>query len=94
MAGCSSNKGETSSDTGVNNDAEASSSAEPSGSAAPSGAASGGEVTIVFPASLNTNNDVEGMTAEVKEAGAANIVENSDGSVSVVRNVPGIQHHG
>lgn len=56
---------------------------EKSNNAEKSSATDEGEVTIVFPASLNEGGDVEGMTAEVKEAGATNIEENSDGSVTV-----------
>ncbi|WEK54413.1 MAG: hypothetical protein P0Y55_18055 [Candidatus Cohnella colombiensis] len=77
MTGCSSKNGEKSSNTGANDNVEASSSAESSG------ATGDGEVTIVFPASLGAPEDVEGMTAEIVEAGATNTVKNDDGSVSV-----------
>ncbi|MFD0674679.1 hypothetical protein [Cohnella sp. GCM10027633] len=77
IAGCSGNKEENGNNAGAGSEA-------PASSAAASGeAASGEDVTIVFPAELNENGDVEGMTAEVKEAGGTNVVENADGSVSV-----------
>lgn len=88
-AGCSSNNGEKSTNTGAKNSAEASNNTETGKNtetnkdAETSGATGTGEVSIVFPASLNENGDVAGMTAEVKEAGATNIVENSNGSVTV-----------
>ncbi|BBI36684.1 hypothetical protein [Cohnella abietis] len=75
--GCSSKNGEESSNTGANNNVEASNSPETSGSTGED------EVDLVFPASLNSSGDVEGMTSEVKEAGATNVVENSDGSATV-----------
>ncbi len=92
LAGCSGNKEEknAASPSAATSSASASPSAQPSpspsaeasSSAEASNAPSAGEVSIVFPASLNESGDVEGMTAEVKEAGATNITENGDGSVT------------
>jgi|GEM_PF-2079870 len=92
LAGCSGNKEEknAASPSAATSSASASPSAQPSpspsteasSSAEASSAPSAGEVSIVFPASLNESGDVEGMTAEVKEAGATNITENGDGSVT------------
>jgi hypothetical protein len=75
-AGCSSNNEVESNNAGSNNNVAAGDNAETSG------ATDEGEVTIVYPAFLNETGDVEGMTAEAKEAGATNIIENSDGSVT------------
>ncbi|CAH1199078.1 hypothetical protein PAECIP111893_01224 [Paenibacillus plantiphilus] len=83
MVGCSSNNGEKNTNTGAKNNAETSNNTATSKNTETSGATEKGEVSIVFPASLNENGDVAGMTAEVKEAGATNIVENSNGSVTV-----------
>jgi hypothetical protein len=94
LAGCSGNKEEKNAASPANSSSQASPSpsaspseepnpsAEASPSAEESGAAGAGEVSIVFPASLNESGDVEGMTAEVKEAGATGITENGDGSVT------------
>ncbi|MFC4302998.1 hypothetical protein [Cohnella boryungensis] len=89
-AGCSSNSGDK--DNKASSSVEASStpsqspeaSSSPEASKSPEASAAPGEeeVNIVFPASLNQNGEVEGMTAEVKEAGATNIVTNGDGSVT------------
>jgi hypothetical protein len=81
-AGCSSNNAVESNNAGSNNNVVAGNNAEASGATEASDAADKGDLTIVYPAFLNETGDVEGMTAEAKEAGATNITENSDGSVT------------
>lgn len=80
-AGCSSKNGEEGSNKGAS-DKTAANKVEAGNNTETSDATGEEEVTIVFPASLNETGDVEGMTAEVKEAGATNVAENGDGSVT------------
>jgi len=85
LAGCSGNKEEkdAAAPTSTSSASETSSpSADASSGEEASNDPGTGEVSIVFPATLNESGDVEGMTAEVKEAGATHITENGDGSVT------------
>jgi hypothetical protein len=81
-AGCSSNNEVESNNADSSNNAGSSNNVAEGNNAEASGATDEGDLTIVYPAFLNESGDVEGMTAEAKEAGATNITENSDGSVT------------